>query len=54
MLVQPFVNYNMAGGWYFTVSSPIITVGLEGDNASVGRAARRRPRAESFAWGDSL
>jgi hypothetical protein len=24
MLVQPFVNYNMAGGWYF-VSSPIIT-----------------------------
>ena len=31
MLVQPFVNYNMAGGWYF-VSSPIITGNWRADN----------------------
>lgn len=31
MLVQPFVNYNMAGGWYF-VSSPIITADWKVDN----------------------
>ena len=31
MLVQPFVNYNMAGGWYF-VSSPIITGNWKADN----------------------
>jgi hypothetical protein len=31
MLVQPFVNYNMAGGWYFT-SSPIITADWKADN----------------------
>src|SRR5262245_10959146 len=30
-LVQPFVNYNMAGGWYFT-SSPIITANWKADN----------------------
>jgi len=29
-LVQPFVNYNMAGGWYL-VSSPVITVNWEAD-----------------------
>jgi hypothetical protein len=35
-LVQPFVNYNMANGWYL-VSSPIITVNWEADrdNAAV-------------------
>lgn len=35
-LVQPFVNYNMADGWYL-VSSPIITVNWEADrdNAAV-------------------
>jgi hypothetical protein len=32
MLVQPFVNYNMAGGWYF-VSSPIVTANWKADNA---------------------
>jgi hypothetical protein len=31
MLVQPFVNYNMAGGWYF-VSSPIITSDWKADS----------------------
>jgi hypothetical protein len=31
MLVQPFVNYNMAGGWYFT-SSPVITSDWKADN----------------------
>jgi hypothetical protein len=31
MLVQPFVNYNMAGGWYF-VSSPIVTANWKADN----------------------
>jgi len=31
MLVQPFVNYNMAGGWYF-VSSPIITANWKADS----------------------
>ncbi|HJZ77250.1 MAG TPA: hypothetical protein VKE51_36210, partial [Vicinamibacterales bacterium] len=31
MLVQPFINYNMAGGWYF-VSSPIITADWKTDN----------------------
>ena len=31
MLVQPFVNYNMAGGWYFT-SSPIITADWKAEN----------------------
>jgi len=31
MLVQPFVNYNMAGGWYF-VSSPIITANWKAAN----------------------
>ena len=29
-LVQPFVNYNMAGGWYL-VSSPVVTVNWEAD-----------------------
>ncbi|MFO1146596.1 MAG: hypothetical protein U1E33_08680 [Rhodospirillales bacterium] len=29
-LVQPFVNYNMAGGWYL-VTSPVITVNWEAD-----------------------
>ena len=31
MLVQPFVIYNMAGGWYF-VSSPIVTANWKADN----------------------
>jgi hypothetical protein len=31
MLVQPFVNYNMAGGWYF-VTSPIVTANWKVDN----------------------
>jgi hypothetical protein len=30
MLIQPFVNYNMRGGWYFT-SSPIYTANWEAD-----------------------
>lgn len=31
LLVQPFVNYNMEGGWYL-VSSPIITANWEASN----------------------
>ena len=31
MLVQPFINYNMAGGGYF-VSSPVITADWKADN----------------------
>ncbi|MFO1152598.1 MAG: hypothetical protein U1E42_02875 [Rhodospirillales bacterium] len=36
MLIQPFVNYNMAKGWYL-VTSPIITINwqAESDNAAV-------------------
>ena len=29
LLIQPFVNYNLPGGWYVT-SSPIITNNWEG------------------------
>lgn len=30
-LIQPFVNYNLPGGWY-AVSSPVITANWEADN----------------------
>jgi len=30
-LIQPFVNYNLPGGWY-AVSSPIVTANWEVDN----------------------
>lgn len=32
LLVQPFVNYNLPGGWY-AVSSPVITANWEADSA---------------------
>ena len=32
-LVQPFVNFNMPGGWYL-VSSPVITANWEADSGS--------------------
>ena len=31
MLLQPFVNYNMADGWYL-VSAPVITANWEADS----------------------
>jgi hypothetical protein len=31
LLIQPFVNYNMAGGWFLT-SAPIITANWEADS----------------------
>ena len=33
MLIQPFVNYNMEGGWYL-VSSSIITANWEADSGN--------------------
>jgi len=33
LLVQPFVNYNLANGWYL-VSSPILTANWEADNSN--------------------
>ena len=32
MLIQPFVNYNMADGWYL-VSSPILTADWKADSS---------------------
>jgi hypothetical protein len=34
MVVQPFVNYNMKHGWYYT-ASPIITANWEADSGNV-------------------
>ena len=45
MLLQPFVNYNLPGGWYLT-SSPIITADWEAERRRpLDRAGRRRLRA---------
>ena len=44
-LAQPFVNYNMAHGWYLT-SSPIITVNwLAASGEQMDCAGRRRIRS---------
>jgi hypothetical protein len=34
LLIQPFVNYNLAGGW-FLVSAPIITANWEADSDDI-------------------
>jgi hypothetical protein len=31
MLIQPFLNYNLRGGWYVT-SSPMITANRKADS----------------------
>ena len=45
MLVQPFVNYNIADGWYLT-SSPIITADWNArrEQGRLDGAGRRRRR----------
>ena len=46
LLIQPFVNYNMADGWYLS-SSPIITANWEADSDdTLDRAGRRRLRQD--------
>jgi hypothetical protein len=52
LLIQPFLNYNMADGWYL-VSSPIITANGEADSDDAWTVPVGGGFARSSGWATS-